>query len=799
MTRPLPTLDLQAGKLSPICLALVAFLLYLFRSIYGEIGSALPVNGGSYNALLNTTTKTVAALAACLSILSYVSTAVVSAGDAIVYLATVVDVNLIWPTVVLLGFFMALTIWGVGESAVVALTMYTVHILTLAAVMIASIVFVIRDGGARLRANLDTPVPDVYAGDAILANGSWAACVFFGFASGLLGVSGFESASNFIEEQKPGVFPKVLRNMWATVTILNVGLSICGLFVLTDTQLTELSSYSEIVNPNKVNSVLVIVAQEAGGKVLGTIMSIDAFIVLCGSTLTAFVGVSGLLRRLSLDRCLPAVLLQVNKLRKTNHWIQISFGVISASLFLALEGNVDALGGVYAISFLSVMALFAIGCILLKYKRPSLPRASKAKPVVIGVALIMTLLGIAGNVIQKPVSLRYWIFYFAGTVAIVFGMFQRARILQLALPLIRGAARAVPCLARFEPRIVGSIRASLKAISETPLVYFAKRPDLPVLNKVILYVRENEQSDRLTIVHVREPRRRAGSQPSTSSGSGSETGSHRAAALRQSMLEGRASTTLSINAPHATSPGTPETTLRHRGTWIQDALRRPVLAGASGTHHPTTPHSVASLHSPTHATAAESASMADLPDDILELAYEVQLLDAVYPKLRIDFLVVEGTTFGPEVIEWLADYLHVTTNLMFISCPDQEFRQQLSALKGVRVVTRPSRSVHEVHGDPGDEESDTEAGLEDRLVVPDDEVPRRPPVESTFRSEPEALQSSQPGRSTPPPATTPSVAAAPPSPGIETEGGSAQATSVPIARESTSVELTGNPSIGDRM
>ena len=43
-----------------------------------------------------------------------------------------------------------------------------------------------------------------------------------GFASAMLGVSGFESSANFVEEQAEGVFPKTLRNMWVAVTILNI-------------------------------------------------------------------------------------------------------------------------------------------------------------------------------------------------------------------------------------------------------------------------------------------------------------------------------------------------------------------------------------------------------------------------------------------------------------------------------------------------------------------------------------------------------------------------------------------------
>jgi hypothetical protein len=48
-----------------------------------------------------------------------------------------------------------------------------------------------------------------------------AQAIFFGFSAGLLGISGFETSANFVEEQRPGVFPKTLRNMWIIVSIYN--------------------------------------------------------------------------------------------------------------------------------------------------------------------------------------------------------------------------------------------------------------------------------------------------------------------------------------------------------------------------------------------------------------------------------------------------------------------------------------------------------------------------------------------------------------------------------------------------
>jgi len=45
--------------------------------------------------------------------------------------------------------------------------------------------------------------------------------IYYGFALALLGVSGFETSSNYIEEQAPGIFPRTLRNMWYVVSIFN--------------------------------------------------------------------------------------------------------------------------------------------------------------------------------------------------------------------------------------------------------------------------------------------------------------------------------------------------------------------------------------------------------------------------------------------------------------------------------------------------------------------------------------------------------------------------------------------------
>ena len=46
-----------AGQFAWISLLVVAVVLYLFRKIYDEVVGAIPLNGGAYNVLLNTSTK----------------------------------------------------------------------------------------------------------------------------------------------------------------------------------------------------------------------------------------------------------------------------------------------------------------------------------------------------------------------------------------------------------------------------------------------------------------------------------------------------------------------------------------------------------------------------------------------------------------------------------------------------------------------------------------------------------------------------------------------------------------------
>jgi hypothetical protein len=211
---------------------MVGVVLYLFRRIYGKVVGALPLNGGAYNVLLNTTSKRNAAVAACLTVLSYMATAVISASEAMHYLHTLwVGLPIMLSTVLLLGFFLLLTILGISES-VVAVGIFVLHPLSLTLLVGVTGWYLATHGLATLGANWQMP----------LKGGSLLTALFLGFSAAMLGISGFESLANSVEEQAPGVFQKTLRNMWVVVTVFNPLLALLAVAVL---PLVEVSAHTE--------------------------------------------------------------------------------------------------------------------------------------------------------------------------------------------------------------------------------------------------------------------------------------------------------------------------------------------------------------------------------------------------------------------------------------------------------------------------------------------------------------------------------------------------------------------------
>jgi amino acid transporter len=468
---------IYSGRLAPLALLIVAAVLFLYRGIYAEVVGALPFNGGAYNALLNTTSKYRASVAACLTLLSYMATAVISASEAMHYLRSLWEaIPVREATIALLALFCFLTILGITDSAKVAIGIFLAHLGSLALLLIFGLVYLLQNGFDVFWENMHTPSP-----------GGFGMALFFGFSAAMLGISGFESSANFVEEQEDGVFPKTLRNMWLAVSILNPTIALLALALI---PIHEVEGVQE--------SLLATMANDSSGPWLSNLIAADAVLVLSGAVLTSYVGVSGLVYRMTLDRCLPQFLLKANR-RGSNHRILISFFFMAVSVLLITKGELKALAGVYTISFLAVMALFGVGNMLLKVKRENLPRPSSVGWGSVLLAIAMVLVGLVGNAVMNPPYLKVFLEYFIPTLLVVTIMLTRVTLLKGVLSLLRAFLRSV---IRPMTTLRVFIREKIEEINSQQVVFFTRGDHLANLNKVMLYLKRNEHSDRLKLVTV---------------------------------------------------------------------------------------------------------------------------------------------------------------------------------------------------------------------------------------------------------------------------------------------------------
>jgi len=313
----------------------------------------------------------------------------------------------------------------------------------------------------------------------------WPLSLMFGFCVGMLGVTGFETSANYVEETKKGVYPKVLFNTWLISMLLNPALSIVCMGVL---DMNSMESHHR--------DVLAKVAYDSGGKYFGLWVSADASIVLAGSVLTAYVGMTGLVRRLTLDRCLPQFLLAENRFRRTNHLIPLTFFVLCTLMFVLLNGDVKSLANVYSLAFLLVMTLVICGTIILKYKRQFIRRAVRASWPTCFAALSFVLIALMGNIVLAPTHLLSFFIYFGIVAGLMLIMFERIRILKWFLYFLSQSPQ------HMQDRFSGVTLMAMDKIRSQKVVFFASNENLEILSKAIAYIQQNELTKWVKIVYV---------------------------------------------------------------------------------------------------------------------------------------------------------------------------------------------------------------------------------------------------------------------------------------------------------
>lgn len=467
---------LFAGVWAPFVFIAIGCVLWLYKHVYTEVVEALPLNGGAYNCLLNATAKPIAAVAGVMTTLSYVATSVISAKTASAYLNTVFGWIPVLPlTAIIIIFFAVLVILGVKDSAKVAKAIFVFHIFVLVLFVSLGLLAIANTGLGF--------IPETFKHtQELFAHEGTFKMLFFAFAASLLGVSGFESSANFVEEQRPGVFRKTLRNMLLGVVIFN---PLITLVVLRSLDFSTIATVKDFVLAES--------ALQFGGSALKYLVVADAFFVLSGAVLASFVGASGLLYRMTLDHCFPSTIL-LPKLKNRNQnatRIIIAFAVLCLSILFMTGGDLLSLAGVYTISFLGVMSLFAIGNMILRQTRSDLKRSYRGPLLYAFLASAATGLGILGNILIDPKNLLYFLIYFLPVLSLVLVMIYRDYILEWLLNIVKGI-----------PFLYTLVEPWFHHVIRPRIILFGHHPHK--LYSALEYIRKNETSRNITIVFCKE-------------------------------------------------------------------------------------------------------------------------------------------------------------------------------------------------------------------------------------------------------------------------------------------------------
>ncbi len=422
-----------------------------------------------------------------MTVLSYVATSVISAKTASEYLHTVVHGIPVMPlTTGIIIFFALLTILGVKDSAKVAKGIFIFHIFSLTLFISMGLIAAFNGGWDFLLDNWEGT-------KQLFTQRPAAEMLLLAFAASLLGVSGFESSANFVEEQQPGVFRKTLKNMLIGVAIFN---PLIALIILNTLDLQAIKAATDFVLSEAAFSI--------GGAALQWIIVIDAFLVLSGAVLASFVGATGLLYRMTLDHCLPSsLLLPKLKFRNENTYrLIIMFALLCISILFMTKGQLLSLAGVYTISFLGVMTAFALGNLILRKNRTDLKRTYQAPVIYVLLAALSTLIGIVGNILINPNNLVYFLIYFVPALILVLVMIYRDYILESLITVLK----PVPYLHKIVEKL-------FEYVTRSRIVLFAHHPEK--LFASLDYIRRNETSRRITVVFCKKQAKNADQQIET--------------------------------------------------------------------------------------------------------------------------------------------------------------------------------------------------------------------------------------------------------------------------------------------
>lgn len=344
-----------------VMLTMIVFVLLCLK--YVEVTHRFPQGGGVVTVAAQAINPWAGSLGGMFILVDYFLTAAISCLSGILYLSVVFPaLEMPVSLFVTIGILVLLGIlnWiGVSESAKVSLVGAIIAFISDIAILITVFSHISFSGFLAL-------FPKMFTTHTLTP-----LSFLTGFAGAFLAFSGLESISQLSPVMKHP--HKKVAGIAMLLVVLTIGLTSPLL-----TMFATLLQPDKVGDPKYNDQLISLLAGNWGNIFLQTEVAISASALLIFASNTAIIGAYHVFMALSRMEFLPSVVLKRNKLRGTPHFsIALATG-IPILILLAVWGNVNILGDMYAFGLLGAFSLTCLGLDIVRYRDWQKARRKKA-------------------------------------------------------------------------------------------------------------------------------------------------------------------------------------------------------------------------------------------------------------------------------------------------------------------------------------------------------------------------------------------------------------------------------------
>lgn len=346
--------------------SLAGFFVFLTMSVfvlltlkYSEVTHRFPQGGGVVTVAAQAINHWVGALGGMFILVDYFLTAAISCLSGMLYLSVVLPGIGPFVLIITIGVLVLLGIlnWvGISESAKVSFVGAVIAFCSDIAILIN--VFTHISFGEFIAL-----FPKMFENHTL-----GVATILTGFAGSFLAFSGLESISQLSPVMKTP--RKKVAGMALLLVVLTIGVTSPLLTMLS----TLLLSQHTLTDATLSSQVISLLGGKWGGVILQTEVAVSASALLVFASNTAIIGAYHVFLALSRMEFFPEFVLKRNRLRGTPHYsIALATG-IPIVVLIAVQGNINILGDMYAFGLLGAFTLTCLGLDIVRNRERRLAR-----------------------------------------------------------------------------------------------------------------------------------------------------------------------------------------------------------------------------------------------------------------------------------------------------------------------------------------------------------------------------------------------------------------------------------------